>query len=103
MELELDSDCEETDEESKTRVDNSNSFSGSRVFSGELSPGSGPGAGLEYDLWEGQFQFVEHCPTRDRIPRQNHPGGGALDEQVRTRTTSIDPLSVIDRHHTIIL
>ncbi|KAI4478033.1 hypothetical protein M0804_012224 [Polistes exclamans] len=37
-------------------------------------PPSGPGAGLEYDLWEGQFQFVGQVPrvtrttTRRRVP-----------------------------------
>ena len=81
MELELDSDSEETIIESKAREQNSNNFSNSRVFAGELTPGAGPGAGLEYDLWEGQFQFVGHCPSQNRTHQQSRPG--VLDVQVR--------------------
>lgn len=52
-----------------------------RIISGEgLSPG--PGAGLEYDLWEGQFQFVGQTPSSrvSRLPRRRGP---RLTEQVQ--------------------
>lgn len=51
-----------------------------RITSGE-GPSPGPGAGLEYDLWEGQFQFVGQTPSRgSRLPRRRSP---RLSEQVR--------------------
>lgn len=51
-----------------------------RITSGE-GPSPGPGAGLEYDLWEGQFQFVGQTPSSrvSRLPRRC----GRLTEQVR--------------------
>lgn len=57
-----------------------------RITSGEgLSPG--PGAGLEYDLWEGQFQFVGQPSSRgSRLPRRRGP---RLTEQVRQYTEII--------------
>ena len=82
METELDSDCEENIVERNTRAQESNNFCDYRVFTGEVPPSPGLGAGLEYDLWEGQFQFVGQCSQRERTLRQNH--SGALDEQVRT-------------------
>ena len=51
-----------------------------RITSGE-GPSPGPGAGLEYDLWEGQFQFVGQPSSRgSRLPRRRGP---RLTEQVR--------------------
>ncbi|XP_035721010.1 uncharacterized protein LOC118441108 [Vespa mandarinia] len=44
----------------------------SATTSGE-GPPSGPGAGLEYDLWEGQFQFVGQVPRVARTPRRHVP------------------------------
>lgn len=65
-------------------------------FSGE-GPSSGPGAGLEYDLWEGQFQFVGQQttspPRNDRQPppprRHNH----RLNEQVQMIQEQMDALA----------
>jgi len=67
--------CEETIEPSDR--------DGRMYISGE-GPSSGPGAGLEYDLWEGQFQFVgqQSPPLRSdrQAPRRRGP---RLTEQVR--------------------
>lgn len=89
MEVELDSDCEEIGVENKScNVNIKNCSGNNRVFFGEVTtPNSGPGADLEYDLWEGQFQFLGYCPLRDQTPQQNCPS--ASDEQVRNRI--IDP------------
>lgn len=58
-----------------------------RAYTSGEGPSSGPGAGLEYDLWEGQFQFVGQqsptplSPRNDRqLPRRR---GCRLTEQVR--------------------
>lgn len=71
---------------------------GRASLSGE-GPSSGPGAGLEYDLWEGQFQFVGQQPSTPPPPPPLPPlllrsndrhstrrrGPPRLSEQVRER------------------
>lgn len=62
--------------------------SSDRMSTGE-GPSSVPGAGLEYDLWEGQFQFVgqpssppaQRCCDRPLTRRRS----SRLSEQVRVR------------------
>lgn len=75
---------------------------GRASFSGE-GPSSGPGAGLEYDLWEGQFQFVGHQPSlplpppppppprSDRQPPRRR--GHRLSEQVQMIQEQMDALA----------
>ncbi|KAG5321834.1 RFIP4 protein, partial [Acromyrmex heyeri] len=68
-------------------------------FSGE-GPSSGPGAGLEYDLWEGQFQFLGQqspSPSSPSPPRNDrHPSrrrGYRLGEQVQMIQEQMDALA----------
>lgn len=62
----------------------------SGTVSGE-GPPSGPGAGLEYDLWEGQFQFVGQVPrVVARSPRRRVP---TLAGQVQMIQEQMDALT----------
>lgn len=71
---------------------------GRASLSGE-GPSSGPGAGLEYDLWEGQFQFVGHQspPSSSRGDRQqpHRRRGHRLSEQVRRESATSPALPLI--------
>lgn len=79
-----------------------------RMSTGE-GPSSGPGAGLEYDLWEGQFQFVGHSSQNERALSRRSPGS-RLTEQVRITiavvnnrmlnfdVVSADSVSIIQRN-----
>lgn len=68
------------DEQTDTSPVGRSSDHDNRIISGE-GPSPGPGAGLEYDLWEGQFQFVGQAPSSrvSRLPRRRGP---RLTEQV---------------------
>lgn len=74
---------DETDAGAIERYDN-------RITSGE-GPSPGPGAGLEYDLWEGQFQFVGQPSSRGnrRLSRRRGP---RLTEQVQMIQEQMDAL-----------
>lgn len=80
----MEADCEETgvvDNNKSCKLDNFNCKANFDIhFNSDVTTGE-PGAGLEYDLWEGQFQFLEHCPLPDHNSRQNCPSASL--EQVR--------------------
>lgn len=83
---------EHTDTSAIERYDRDN-----RITSGE-GPSPGPGAGLEYDLWEGQFQFVGQPSSRgSRLPRRRGP---RLTEQV---SHSFQIVRLLSRHHLFFL